>query len=169
MIIFPFQQRVEEGFVGGEARHQQLHHFYSDFYEMEEKQTWNAKAAEAMEAYKKELEEYNNSIAAATDNKQQPQKELVEEEEEHTTNNIIAGAKDVKPKKNKSKRVKDRSEGGRETPSRGVSREGRELVRSPVSQLKNPDEEGLEATTLEVAYLLACKLPTPPYSDKSTS
>ncbi|KAK1572914.1 hypothetical protein Q3G72_012740 [Acer saccharum] len=73
----------------------------------EEKQTWNTKAAEAMEAYKKELEEYNNSIAAATDDKQQPQKELVEEEEEHTTNNIIAGAKDVKPKKNKSKRVKD--------------------------------------------------------------
>ncbi|KAK0589425.1 hypothetical protein LWI29_014154 [Acer saccharum] len=42
----------------------------------EEKQAWNAKAAEAMEAYKKELEEYNNSIASATDDKQQPQKEL---------------------------------------------------------------------------------------------
>ncbi|KAK1564809.1 hypothetical protein Q3G72_012127 [Acer saccharum] len=74
----------------------------------EEKQAWNAKAAEAMEAYKKELEEYNNSIAAATDDKQQPQEESVEEEEEHTTdNNTIAGAKDTKPKKNKSKRVKD--------------------------------------------------------------
>ena len=31
-----------------------------------------AKAAEVMEAYKKELEEYNNSIAVATDDKQQP-------------------------------------------------------------------------------------------------
>ncbi|TXG50047.1 hypothetical protein EZV62_025922 [Acer yangbiense] len=30
----------------------------------EEKQAWNAKAVEAMEAYKKELEEYKNSIAA---------------------------------------------------------------------------------------------------------
>ncbi|KAI9175000.1 hypothetical protein LWI28_026038 [Acer negundo] len=73
----------------------------------EEKQTWNAKAAEAMEAYKKELEEYKNSIAAATNDKQQPHEELVEEEEEHTTTNTIAGAKDAKPKKNKSKRVKD--------------------------------------------------------------
>ncbi|XVF51352.1 hypothetical protein PTKIN_Ptkin04bG0178300 [Pterospermum kingtungense] len=34
----------------------------------EEKNSWNAKAAEAMEAYKKELEEYNKSAA---DNKQQ--------------------------------------------------------------------------------------------------
>ena len=67
----------------------------------------NAKAAEAMEAYKKELEEYKNSIAATIDDNQQLQKELVEEEEEHTTNNTIAGAKDAKPKKNKSKRVKD--------------------------------------------------------------
>ncbi|TXG48049.1 hypothetical protein EZV62_027343 [Acer yangbiense] len=33
----------------------------------EEKQAWNVKAAEAMEAYKKELEEYKNSIAATTD------------------------------------------------------------------------------------------------------
>ncbi|TXG64530.1 hypothetical protein EZV62_011524 [Acer yangbiense] len=73
----------------------------------EEKQTWNAKAAEAMEAYKKELEEYNNSIVAATDDNQQPQKELVEDEEEHTTNNTIARAMDAKPKKNKSKCVKD--------------------------------------------------------------
>ena len=32
---------------------------------------WNAKAAEAIEAYKKELEEYKNSIAAATDDNQQ--------------------------------------------------------------------------------------------------
>ncbi|KAK3220501.1 hypothetical protein Dsin_014471 [Dipteronia sinensis] len=55
----------------------------------EEKQVWNMKAAEAMEAYKKELEEYNNSIAAATDDKQQPHKELVEEEE-HTTTNTFA-------------------------------------------------------------------------------
>ncbi|KAK1555609.1 hypothetical protein Q3G72_028927 [Acer saccharum] len=47
----------------------------------EKKQAWNVKAAEAMEAYKKELEKYNNSIAAATDDKQQPYKELVEEEE----------------------------------------------------------------------------------------
>ncbi|TXG60195.1 hypothetical protein EZV62_014768 [Acer yangbiense] len=61
----------------------------------EEKQAWNAKAAEAMEAYKKELEEYKNSIAAAIDDNQQLQKELVEEEEEHTTNNTIAGAKDA--------------------------------------------------------------------------
>ncbi|KAI9197022.1 hypothetical protein LWI28_029145 [Acer negundo] len=38
----------------------------------EEKQAWNAKAAEAMEAYKKELEKYNNSIATAIDDKQQP-------------------------------------------------------------------------------------------------
>lgn len=30
----------------------------------EEKQDWNAKAAEAMEAYKKALEEYNKSVAA---------------------------------------------------------------------------------------------------------
>ncbi|KAK1551204.1 hypothetical protein Q3G72_031859 [Acer saccharum] len=69
----------------------------------EEKQAWKAKATEVMEAYKKELEEYNNSIIAATNDKQQPQKELVEEEEEHTTSNTIAGAKDAKPKKNKSK------------------------------------------------------------------
>ncbi|KAK3195655.1 hypothetical protein Dsin_026965 [Dipteronia sinensis] len=55
----------------------------------EEKQAWNVKATEAMEAYKKELEEYNNSIAAATDDKQQPHKELAEEEE-HTTTNTIA-------------------------------------------------------------------------------
>ncbi|TXG74401.1 hypothetical protein EZV62_002980 [Acer yangbiense] len=73
----------------------------------EEKQAGNAKAAEAMEAYKKELEEYNNSIVAATDDNQQSQKELVEEEEEQTTNNTIAGAKDAKQKKNKSKCVKD--------------------------------------------------------------
>ncbi|KAK3198070.1 hypothetical protein Dsin_021485 [Dipteronia sinensis] len=39
----------------------------------EEMQVWNANAAEAMEAYKKELEEYNTSIAAATDDKHQPQ------------------------------------------------------------------------------------------------
>ncbi|KAJ6341695.1 hypothetical protein OIU78_009781 [Salix suchowensis] len=32
----------------------------------EEKQIWNCKAAEAMGAYKKELEEYNKSVAAAT-------------------------------------------------------------------------------------------------------
>lgn len=31
----------------------------------EEKQVWNTKANEAMEAYKKELEEYNKSVAAA--------------------------------------------------------------------------------------------------------
>ncbi|KAK1576772.1 hypothetical protein Q3G72_016388 [Acer saccharum] len=36
----------------------------------EEKQEWKAKAAEAMEAYKKELEEYKNSIAAAIDDNQ---------------------------------------------------------------------------------------------------
>lgn len=30
----------------------------------EEKQDWNAKAAEAMEAYKKALEEYNKSVAS---------------------------------------------------------------------------------------------------------
>jgi upstream-binding transcription factor len=30
----------------------------------EEKQIWNCKAAEAMEAYKKELEEYHKSVAA---------------------------------------------------------------------------------------------------------
>ncbi|KAK1573088.1 hypothetical protein Q3G72_010856 [Acer saccharum] len=71
-----FLFRVKEGFVGVEARHQQLHHYCSDFCEME----------------------------AATDDKQQPQKELVEEEE-HTTHNIIAGAKDARPKKNRSKRV----------------------------------------------------------------
>ena len=53
------------------------------------------KAAEAMEAYKKELEEYKNSIAAATDDNQQLQKELVEAEEEHTTNNTIVGAKEA--------------------------------------------------------------------------
>ncbi|XWS48826.1 hypothetical protein CRYUN_Cryun13aG0109800 [Craigia yunnanensis] len=34
----------------------------------EEKNGWNAKAAEAMEAYKKELEEYNKSAAAAAEN-----------------------------------------------------------------------------------------------------
>ncbi|KAK4835322.1 hypothetical protein QYF36_008275 [Acer negundo] len=65
-------------FVGGETRHQQLHHYCSDVCEME-----------AMEAYKKELEEYNNSIAAATDDNQQPYKELVEEEE-HITNTTTA-------------------------------------------------------------------------------
>ncbi|KAK1576341.1 hypothetical protein Q3G72_013072 [Acer saccharum] len=37
----------------------------------EGKQAWNTKAAEAMEAYNKELEKYNNSIAAATDDKHQ--------------------------------------------------------------------------------------------------
>lgn len=37
----------------------------------EEKQVWNAKAAEAMEAYKKELEEYNKSVAAAMGEAQQ--------------------------------------------------------------------------------------------------
>ena len=30
----------------------------------EEKKAWNDKAAEAMEAYKKELEEYNKSVAS---------------------------------------------------------------------------------------------------------
>ena len=60
-----------------------------------------------MEAYKKELEEYKNSIAVATDDNLQLQNELVAEEEEHTTNNTIAGAEDAKPKKNKSKHVKD--------------------------------------------------------------
>lgn len=29
----------------------------------EEKQIWNRKAAEAMEAYKKEMEEYNKTVA----------------------------------------------------------------------------------------------------------
>ncbi|KAJ0049380.1 hypothetical protein Pint_15020 [Pistacia integerrima] len=37
----------------------------------EEKQVWNAKAAVAMEAYKKELEEYNKSVVAAMDDKAQ--------------------------------------------------------------------------------------------------
>ncbi|KAK3222608.1 hypothetical protein Dsin_009633 [Dipteronia sinensis] len=55
----------------------------------ENKQAWNVKATETMEAYTKELEECNNSIAAATDDKQQPHKELVEEEE-HTITNTIA-------------------------------------------------------------------------------
>ena len=31
-----------------------------------EKQKWNERAAEAMEAYKKQLEEYNKSAAAAS-------------------------------------------------------------------------------------------------------
>ncbi|KAK3206074.1 hypothetical protein Dsin_020120 [Dipteronia sinensis] len=86
---FLFSKEARD-FVGGEAMHQQLHHYCSDELSEEEKQAWNAKAAEAMEAYKKELEEYNNSIAAATYDNQQPQKELVEEKEEHTTNNTIA-------------------------------------------------------------------------------
>ncbi|XP_022738123.1 high mobility group B protein 6-like isoform X2 [Durio zibethinus] len=37
----------------------------------EEKNSWNAKAAEAMEAYKKELEEYKSTAAAAEENKLQ--------------------------------------------------------------------------------------------------
>lgn len=37
----------------------------------EEKKVWNGKAAEAMEAYKKELEEYNKSVIAAAENDQQ--------------------------------------------------------------------------------------------------
>ncbi|TXG53461.1 hypothetical protein EZV62_022630 [Acer yangbiense] len=93
---FLFCKEEWPGFVGGVARHQQLRHCCSDVCEME-----------AMEAYKKELEEYKNSIAAATDDNQQLQKKLVEEEEDHTTNNTIVGAKDAKPKKNKSKCVKD--------------------------------------------------------------
>lgn len=41
------------------------------------------------------------------------------------------------------------------TPGRGKSRGGRELERSPVSQLKRPPEEDdLEATALELANLL---------------
>ncbi|KAJ7004218.1 high mobility group B protein 13-like [Populus alba x Populus x berolinensis] len=39
----------------------------------EERQIWNSKAAEAMEAYKKELEEYSKSLAAATSNDEQQQ------------------------------------------------------------------------------------------------
>ncbi|KAJ6933729.1 hypothetical protein NC651_008968 [Populus alba x Populus x berolinensis] len=39
----------------------------------EERQIWNFKAAEAMEAYKKELEEYSKSLAAATSNDKQQQ------------------------------------------------------------------------------------------------
>jgi upstream-binding transcription factor len=39
----------------------------------EERQIWNSKAAEAMEAYKKELEEYSKSLAAATSNDKQQQ------------------------------------------------------------------------------------------------
>ncbi|KAL5750047.1 hypothetical protein ACOSP7_024650 [Xanthoceras sorbifolium] len=71
----------------------------------EEKQAWNAMAAEAMEAYKKELEEYNKSIAGATDDNQ-PQEELVEEEEEHNRKKkSIAGA--INGKTKKSKLVKD--------------------------------------------------------------
>ncbi|KAK1551843.1 hypothetical protein Q3G72_005702 [Acer saccharum] len=63
--------KMARGFVGGEARHQQLHHCCSDELSEEEKQVWNVKASEAMEAYKKELEEYKNSIAAAIDDNQQ--------------------------------------------------------------------------------------------------
>lgn len=37
----------------------------------EEKHVWNSKAGEAMEAYKKELEEYNKSAATMDANKQQ--------------------------------------------------------------------------------------------------
>ncbi|XP_021292290.1 high mobility group B protein 6-like [Herrania umbratica] len=39
----------------------------------EEKNVWNAKAAEAMEAYKKDLEDYNKSVAEAAEKKQQQQ------------------------------------------------------------------------------------------------
>ena len=41
---------------------------------------------------------------------------------------------------------------------RGVSNGGRELERSPVSQLKKPPDVGLAATALDVANLEAPKL-----------
>lgn len=43
-------------------------------------------------------------------------------------------------------------------PDRGISMGGRELERSPVSQLKNPPDVGLVATALDVANLEAPKL-----------
>lgn len=62
--------------------------------------------------------------------------------------------------------TKSGSEGGKETPSSGVSKEGRELDCSPVNQLNNPAEDGLTAAALEVAYRVAWKLPRQPYSQK---
>lgn len=62
--------------------------------------------------------------------------------------------------------TKSGSEGGKETPSSGVSKEGRELDCSPVNQLKNPGEDGLTAAAPEVAYRMAWKLPRRPYSEK---
>lgn len=35
----------------------------------EDKQIWNSKAAETMEAYKKEMEAYNKKLAATAQNK----------------------------------------------------------------------------------------------------
>jgi len=43
---------------------------------------------------------------------------------------------------------------GRVTPPRGISREGRELERSPVSQLNKPPWEVLAATAAEVEDLV---------------
>lgn len=39
-----------------------------------ERQVWNEKAAEAMEAYKREVEEYNKSLAAKLDHKTQEER-----------------------------------------------------------------------------------------------
>lgn len=53
---------------------------------------------------------------------------------------------------------------GSATPGSGVSKGGKELALSPVSQLNKPPEAGLVATALEVANLVAPKLLPLPYS-----
>lgn len=55
--------------------------------------------------------------------------------------------------------TKSGSESGRATPPRGMSRGGRALERSPVSQLNKPPDEVLAATAAEVENLMDPKLP----------
>lgn len=50
--------------------------------------------------------------------------------------------------------TKSGSGGGRLTPANGVSRRGRALELSPVSQLKMPPEAGFVAAALTDAYLV---------------
>ncbi|KAK1588542.1 hypothetical protein Q3G72_024438 [Acer saccharum] len=70
MIIFPFQRQealLEERPGTNNFTIAALMSVKWKEPSEEEKQVWNAKATEAIEAYKKELKEYKNSIAAATD------------------------------------------------------------------------------------------------------
>lgn len=61
------------------------------------------------------------------------------------------------------------STGAGEIPESGTCRGGRELDFSPVNQLNKPEEVELEATAVEVAYLLVLRPPTRSYQVEMTA